>query len=376
MYRLETGQASADMNFLGSLVLSRRVSADRIFFTTATPRRQRRREALAGLQLGAQPAQRQQKGRGDMLHTILVPLDGSTVAEQGLTSACRLATETRATLSLVRGVPYFTLDPRDREAAREARSYLGAMQDKLTAEGFTVRTEVVPSDPVSAILFAADMQEVDLISICTHGTSGLRHALVGSVAEAVLRRSDKPILITRAMEDPFMQPIAPYRSILVPLDGTPFAEAALNYLALEHIGDQAEVILLQAVAPVIPAYVPGLMGDGAAQLYIDADGETQKRLLGAKAYLQSLGVAMHREGAWRAHATLGSAGQEILATAKSEHADMIVLVTHGRHGLERLLYGSVASELLHHTEVPILILPAEQAHATGPENRAASRQAT
>jgi nucleotide-binding universal stress UspA family protein len=310
-----------------------------------------------------------------MVHTILVPLDGSPVAEQGLTSACRLARETGATLLLVRGVLYFTLDPKDREAdrraVREARTYLRMMQDKLEQEGFTVRTEVVPGDPITAILFAADLQAVDLISICTHGTSGLRHVLVGSVAEAVLRRSDWPILITRALEDPAMQPIAPYRCILVPLDGTQFAEAALSYLEREHIGAHADVILLRAVAPTIPTYVPGLMGDGAAQLYVDADSETQRRRLNAEAYLHAMGTATQREGNWHMQVALGAAGPEILAAAKSEHADMIVLATHGRHGLERILFGSVASELLHHAEVPVLILPAEHAPAAAPADRPA-----
>src|ERR1035437_1760357 len=181
-----------------------------------------------------------------MLRTILVPLDGSPVAEQGLKSACRLAKETGATLSLVRSVLYFTLEPKsqkaDRVAVREAREYLRSMQDNLEREGFAARTEVVPGDPVGAILFAADMQEADLISICTHGISGLRHALVGSVAEAVLRRADAPILMTRAMEEPAQQAAEPYRRILVPLDGTPFAEAALSYLTRERIGDQGELI--------------------------------------------------------------------------------------------------------------------------------------
>ena len=303
-----------------------------------------------------------------MLHTILVPLDGSPVAEQGLAPACRLARETGATLSLVRGVFYFAVDSKNREAdrvaAREAKGYLGTMRDTLARDGFAVRTEVVPCDAVGAILFAADMQEVDLISICTHGRGGLSHALVGSVAEAVLQQADTPILITRALAEPAQQATAPYGTILVPLDGTPFAEAALAYLARERIGDDAELILLPVVAPVVPPYVPGLMGDAAVEIYNGADRETQQRLVGAEAYLQATGTALRRTGPWRTRAMLGVAGPAILAAATSESADLIVLVTHGRHGLDRILYGSVARELLHHAEVPMLILPGEGTHAT------------
>lgn len=310
-----------------------------------------------------------------MLHTILVPLDGSPVAEQGLPPACRLAKETGATLLLVRGVFYFAVDSKNREAdraaAREAGGYLGTVRAGLARDGFAVRTEVVPCDAVGAILFAADMQEVDLISICTHGRGGLSHALVGSVAEAVLRQADTPILITRAMEEPARQAAVPYRRILVPLDGTPFAEGALAYLARERIGDDAELILLQAVAPVVPPYVPGLMGDGAAELYNGADRETQQRLAGAEAYLHVTGTALRRAGPWRTRAMLGVAGPAILAAATSESADLIVLATHGRHGLDRILYGSVAHELLRHAEVPVLILPAEGTHDTASGGRGA-----
>lgn len=306
-----------------------------------------------------------------MLQTVLVPLDGSPLAEQGLTPACRLAKETGATLSLVRGVSYLAVGAKqqeaDRVAVREAREYLRTVQGGLTREGFTVRMEVVPCDPVTAILFAADLQEVDLISICTHGRSGLSHALVGSVAEAVLRQSDTPIMMTRATEAPAQQETASYRRILVPLDGTPFAEAALSYLARERIGDEAELILLQVVAPVTPPYAPGLVGDAAVRFYNEVDRETQQHLKEAEAYLHAKGTASHRKGAWRTRAMLGSAGPEILAAARADNVDLIVLVSHGRHGLERLVYGSVARELLHHLEVPVLILPSEEARVTSPE---------
>ncbi len=302
------------------------------------------------------------------MQTILVPLDGSPMAEQGLTSARRLAKQTGAALSLVRGVPFFATDTRiedaDRAAVREAREYLSTVQDNLTREGFTARMDVVPSDPVAAILFAAEMQAANLISICTHGRSGLRHVLLGSVAEAVLRRSRAPILITRAQEKPAEAANTPYRRILAPLDGTSFAEAALAYLEREQIGDEAELILLQVVAPVTPPYVPGLMGNGAAQLYTDADHQTQQHLQDAEVYLNATGAAHHSRGAWRTRAVLGAPAAEILAAAKSENVDLIVLVTHGRHGLDRLMYGSVARELLHHAEIPVLILPGDEDHGT------------
>jgi len=263
-------------------------------------------------------------------------------------------------LSLVRGVPYSTVEPKDHEAAsiavRTAIDYLHALQSGLTRQGFVVRTEVVPCNAVSAILFAAETQNVDLISICTHGASGLRHALLGSVAEAVLRRTETPILLTRAGQQSSLQATMPYRKILVPLDGTQFAEAALSYVLREHIGEKSELILMQAVAPTIPTYVPTLLGDGAAELYEQADRQTQQNRRRADEYLQAMGTANLKERIWHTSVALGHASEEILAVIKSEHVDLVVLVTHGRHGLDRLIFGNVAKDLMHRTEAPLLLL--------------------
>lgn len=79
--------------------------------------------------------------------------------------------------------------------------------------------------------------------------------------------------------------------------------------------------------------------------------------MGADGCLQARGAAAHRIGAWRTQASLGSAAPEILAAAKSENADLIVLATHGLRGLDWFAYGSVARELLHLAEVPLMILP-------------------
>ncbi|MDB5059117.1 MAG: Universal stress protein family [Chloroflexi bacterium] len=96
--------------------------------------------------------------------------------------------------------------------------------------------------------------------------------------------------------------------------------------------------------------------------------------MGADACLQARGAAAHRIGAWRTQASLGSAAPEILAAAKSENADLIVLATHGLRGLDWFAYGSVARELLHLAEVPLMILPGKAARAAAPEERGSVTQ--
>ena len=295
-----------------------------------------------------------------MIRTILVPLDGSQLAEQGLATACRVARETGATLALVRSLYFFGVDDKTQESERrnlqEARRYLRDVQRSLVQQGFAVTIELLPGDPVAAILFAAEVHDVDLISISTHGYSGLQHALVGSVAEAVLRRAHTPVLLTCASEPPVQHAATPFGSILVPLDGTAFAETALSYLRQEQLGRSANLLLLRVVAPGVVPYIVSPMGEGVSAVLDEAARQTEKNLLAAEAYLQATGTAFRKDDNWRTRVLVGDAGEEILDAARSGGAELIVIATHGRRGWDRLLHGSVTHHLLHHTQIPLLIL--------------------
>ena len=295
-----------------------------------------------------------------MIRTILVPLDGSDVAEQGLAAACRIAAESGATLLLVRAVLYFGVEEGVRSEEThdliEAREYLGRVQRDLERQGLMAVTEILPVEPVRAILFAAESYPVDLISICTHGHSGIQHALIGSVAEAVLRRSATPILLTRARAHAAPPTVAPYRRIVVPLDGTAFAETALSYVGGHGIGHEASLLLLRVVPDASLPFMPGATGYGVPEALELAARETQEQRLEGGSYLGALGAARLADGTWQTQVVVGEAGEAILAVAGREGADLIALATHGRHGWDRLLHGSVTGHLLHRSTIPMLIL--------------------
>ena len=297
-----------------------------------------------------------------MIKTILVPLDGSPVAEQGLVAACRIARETGAALLLVRSVVYFAVEEATREEerrdVREAREYLDTVQRDLERQGFAVTAEVLPVEPVRAILFAAEAHAVDLISICTHGRSGFEHALLGSVAEAVLQRSVAPILLTRADGHAAPPTAAPYGRILVPLDGTAFAETALSYLRDQGIGRAASLLLLRVVPPESePSTYTSLPSIyGVPEAFELVGRQAQAHQLEGEAYLRALGTARLADGTWHPRVVIGEAGEAILAVAGRERAELIALATHGRHGWDRLLHGSVTRHLLHRSTTPMLIL--------------------
>lgn len=136
---------------------------------------------------------------------ILVPLDGSPLAEIALPKAVELlSTGPGATLILLRAVETRTLpgiDPIEAQMAviQEAESYLDAVAGKLRAQGVTeVVTAVWYSSAAKAIVEAAHVRRVDVIVMSTHGRSGFQRALYGSVAESVLRATRTPILLVSA----------------------------------------------------------------------------------------------------------------------------------------------------------------------------------
>lgn len=145
---------------------------------------------------------------------ILVPLDGSALAESAIATAVEMARSGLATLMLVRAVEAHTLpgaDPTDAqvEVVREAEAYLAGVADRLKQQGVkNVQTSVWYGPAASAIVDAARLRKADLIVMTTHGRSGLGRLILGSVAESVLRGTTTPILLLRAPEAPVEEPRA------------------------------------------------------------------------------------------------------------------------------------------------------------------------
>jgi nucleotide-binding universal stress UspA family protein len=143
---------------------------------------------------------------------VLIPLDGSTLAEQALTHTLELTSGREPTLVLLRAAAASSwpgTDPTDEQVrvVHEAEDYLAAVKADLAARGIRrVETSVWYGMPDSAIVEAAKVNQVDLIAMTTHGRSGLGRLVMGSVAEAVLRGTTTPILMLRAAEAPLTAP--------------------------------------------------------------------------------------------------------------------------------------------------------------------------
>ena len=133
---------------------------------------------------------------------ILVPLDGSECAEIVLPKVEKLATDLKASIALLRVAYAHTFpgtDPTEAEVkvVREAEEYLRRIEDRLKAKGFKVDSHVRYGNDAEEILDHAAQKDIDFIAMTTHGRSGVKRFLLGSVAEKLLRHSPKPIFLVR-----------------------------------------------------------------------------------------------------------------------------------------------------------------------------------
>ena len=147
--------------------------------------------------------------------TILVPLDGSVLAESALTPAVELARDHGARLMLLRAAEAHTFpmaDPTEAQvqAVRAAEEYLAGVRLRLRqGGGDDIESSVWYGPPAEAIVEAARFRRADLIVMSSHGRSGVGRLVLGSVAESVLRGSRVPILLIRPGDAPLDTPFMP-----------------------------------------------------------------------------------------------------------------------------------------------------------------------
>ena len=173
-----------------------------------------------------------------MFQQIMVPLDGSELAERALPCAERLGVATGATLHLVHVVelappltwpfapaylPGSVYDDLVAQETQQATAYLDKMRERVAAGGVHVRTEQIVGYAAATLLDYEPDAGIDLVVMCSHGRSGLARFALGSVAERLLRHGTAPLLLVRPFGDPVTMAHA-----VVPLDGSERAETALQ----------------------------------------------------------------------------------------------------------------------------------------------------
>lgn len=295
--------------------------------------------------------------------TILVPVDGSKLAEQALPLAVAIAERSRGKLKLVlvhRQIHHGLLESTGEFARTELaihqseRNYLkdllGAARKRL---GRAVSSATLKG-PVAPVLaeYVRDAG-ADLVVMTTHGQGGVRRAWLGSVADQLIRSVEVPVLLVRAAEEGAAEAPAEFGEILVPLDGSPLAEAALEpAAALARLWD-GEISLVQVVSPVALHAGQPL----AFPLGFD-DRFTEVRRDAAQDYVRDIAEGLRESGVKASGVAVlgGGVAETLLDIADPERVGLLVIATHGRGGARRLVLGSVADKLVRAADVPVLVV--------------------
>lgn len=294
---------------------------------------------------------------------ILVPLDGSKLAEQALPLAESFARAADASVHIIAVVPELTLYDVAGVAAALSReleralssmgSYVEERVAALRSAGLRATGGVVMDVPEAGIIEAATATNADLIVMTSHGSGGLVRLWLGSVTDAVVRRAPVPVLVLRP-EDQLRHgnlKEMPITRILVPLDGSWAAESALEpALAIAStVGASLTLFLVVEGAPLIsPELGPALFYDPALLAHQHESATRYLDRVAARVRARGVDVAtVSSDGVPVAFAITGY--------ARSNKIDLIVMGSHGRGGMRRLVMGSVADKVMRQADVPVLV---------------------
>ncbi len=306
-----------------------------------------------------------------MFRNLLVPLDGSTLAESVLPAAAFLGEAVRARITLlhimeqdapatIHGQPHLT-DPDHAEAYLERVAAPLASPTRPVAHHVHRAEE---GDVAGAIVRHAEELQADLIVLCTHGWGGLREWLFGSIAQQVLQRGATPILLVQPTATGGAPPFA-CRAILVPLDGPAAEEPALPVASGLARACRASLHLTL----VVPT--PGALSGAEAAAGVLLPRTTAALLdlaeEEAREYLRQVGDRLRAEGL----AVTGEVGRgdpvaSLAGAAERTGADLVVLATPRRGRLEAFGSGGVVPRILRRIARPILLVRALAERTKGP----------
>ncbi len=315
-----------------------------------------------------------------MFQHILVPLDGSSRAEHILPVAARLARASGGDITLVQVVnlvrealsygvagPYMPLDTIENDLAN-ARTYLDQVGQRGNLAGIPLEKQAVLGDPAAVILSGAEKAPIDLIVLSSHGYTGVKRWILGSVAEKVARYAPVPVLVLRDGE--------PLRTH-IGQDGT------TSIRALVPLDTSARS---QDSIPPAAELVTSLSSPGHGQLHLtqivvmpEHASETERDVLlqGARQNLEAIGQSirgglvanvgaeLHLALSWEISldsdiaegiVRIAENGEETAYTGKVERCDLIAITTHGRSGSQRWATGSITERVLQATRLPLLIV--------------------
>jgi nucleotide-binding universal stress UspA family protein len=296
-----------------------------------------------------------------MIKHFLVPLDGSRLAESALPVAAFLAQTLHAPVTLThmieRNAPEEIHSDRHLTNVVEATDYLKAVADKAFPTGVEVNWHVhtvAVEDVAHSILDHAEELDADLVIMCTHGRGGPRDWFIGSIAQQMLAIGSVPIMLIPPSET---SP-ASFRCqrALVTLDGAPEHEQGLPVAV-----DLAKACHMSLHLLMVIPTLSTLQGDeiatatmlpGAMRAFLDLAVQGGQDYLGAHlTRLRQAGLEVSAE------VERGDPLKAIVKTARRIEADLIVMGTHGKTGMEAFWSGSLTPKVSGKAKIPLLLVP-------------------
>ena len=299
-----------------------------------------------------------------MFTKILVPLDRSPLAEQAIGRAAAIARASKAGLDLViahepglfSGAP--SASPDDASLAAD-QQYVESVAAELSDAQLSVTCAAVRGRAAAAIRERATEVGADLIVMTSHGRTGLSRAWLGSVTDSVVRGAAVPVLVLHSFEDAGgrRESVKPFTHVLVPLDGSAFADDVLP-MAAALVQPAVGMISLLRVVNFVPMLLPGDITAPAAPPPAIEDVEATKALVAqTHGELAEVARRLRAEFGVSVDARVEASQQvawSIVTFAKRNDVDVIAMSTHGR-GMARLLLGSIADKVLRSAGLPVLL---------------------
>lgn len=298
-----------------------------------------------------------------MYRRILVPLDGSKTAEAVLPYARRLVGDLKAPVELltvidlaelskhVHAEKLTNLDEVIKDQVVNAEKYLSGVASSFQGENISYRVE--KGETAGTILSKAETDKGTLITMATHGRTGLKRWLLGSIAEKVLRATNNPLLLIRANKEAATNGKATLDSVMIPLDGSELAESILPYAV-----ELAKIVNLK-LRLMRSYYTTGVLfnyEDYLANLK-DLPARSKNEAIG---YLDAKVEQLETERLSNVASFVaeGEPAQMILEGAAEIPNCVIAMCTHGRSGVDRWMLGSVTEKVMRHSGNPVLVIRA------------------
>jgi len=281
-----------------------------------------------------------------VIERIVVPLDGSLTAEAILPQVRRVLYRNDSEVILVRAVvpppvenALLVAEP----LLGAAREYLLGQKERLEKAGVRVKHVVRIGSPVGVILDVVAEEKATMIALATHGSTGVKRFLFGSVAEQVIRKTPVPVLLLRPFWSYELVPAGapeqrPVRNLLLPVDGSDLSVEALPGVIEFADLFETRVVLLRVL-------------EAKKRKAASADEKAE-----AMKQLQALARGIEKKGVETLSLVeSGDPTEQILKAVRFHEIDLVAMTTHGRSGLGRAVTGSVTEDVLRKATVPLLI---------------------